>query len=347
MTSFVQEKSGFISKEDMRRYEAAWELPVSTSYNGYDVFTSGNNWGGVELLEKLNLMKLAGISQTSDSYITNATKFFWLASISRLSFFVSSFLHYRPDGLAILKEAMGLDFSNRQTEESAEAIWRRIGSLEKMEEINQIIKRLTGGGLKSEIHGSDGIVAVDSEGNVCSMIHTINSLPWGTGLFVQGVALPHSAAIFKAYVKQTTPGGRLASGLQPAIAMKTYSDGANSVPTRRPVMALSVVGSSYPIVVPQYISNLLDNNMDPKEAMECPTFLMPNFTTFFQEVPIERFSVPRSVLDKVRNMGQEVFELDYRKAYAQIGLGAALTIDEHKVAYGCTHPLRTGFAEGV
>ena len=50
------------------------------------------------------------------------------------------------------------------------------------------------------IHGSDAIVAVDKEGNIFSMIHTINSQMWGTGLFAQGVALPHSAVIFKAFV---------------------------------------------------------------------------------------------------------------------------------------------------
>ena len=51
------------------------------------------------------------------------------------------------------------------------------------------------------IHGSDAIVAVDKEGNICSMIHTINSQMWGTGLFSQGVAPPpHSAVIFKAFV---------------------------------------------------------------------------------------------------------------------------------------------------
>ena len=50
------------------------------------------------------------------------------------------------------------------------------------------------------IHGSDAIVAVDKEDNICSMIHTINSEMWGTGLFAQRVAVPHSAVIFKAFV---------------------------------------------------------------------------------------------------------------------------------------------------
>lgn len=346
MTSLIQEKKGFITLDDMRRYQTKWEEPVNTSYNGYDVFASGNDWGGVELVEKLHLMELAGIGQRPGSnYLTNATEFFWLASISRFSFFVSFFLHSNPDGLSILKENLDLDLSNRLSRDSAEAIWNRIGSFEKMREVNAVIRKLLGGGdsAKDSIHGSDAIVAADKDGNVCSMIHTINSQMWGTGLFVQGIALPHSAAIFKSYVKQTTPGGRLPVALQPSIAFK----GDKSSHGRRPVMALSVVGSSYPVVVPQYVTNLLDSNMNPKEAMESPTFLSPDFSDFFQAVRIEEFSVAENVLQEVRDMGQGVTEMEYMKAFGPIGLGVALTIDVNGVMYGCTHPLRRGLAEGV
>ena len=246
----------------MRRYQTIWETPVNTSYNGYELFASGNDWGGVELVEKLRLMELAGIGQTrGSSYLTNATEFFWLASISRFSFFVSFFLHSTRNGLSILKESLDLDLSYRLSWDSTEAIWEKIGSPEKMKEVNAVIRKLLGGKatVKDFIHGSDAIVAADNDGNVCSMIHTINSQMWGTGLFVQGIALPHSGAIFKAYVKQTSPGGRLPVALQPAIAFKSEKSSKG----RQPVMALSVVGSSYPIVVPQYVTNLLDSDMNP------------------------------------------------------------------------------------
>ncbi|XP_078350937.1 glutathione hydrolase-like YwrD proenzyme isoform X2 [Oculina patagonica] len=346
MTSLIQDKKGFLTSDDMRRYQTKWEEPVNTSYNDHDVYVSGNDWGGVELVEKLRLMELAGIGQRPGSnYLTNATEFFWLASISRFSFFVSTFLQSSPNGLSILKENLDLDLSNRLSRDSAEAIWKRIGSPEKMREVNAVIKELLGGkeGEKGSIHGSDSVVAADKDGNVCSMIHTINSKMWGTGLFVQGIALPHSGAIFKSYIKQTSPGERLSTGLQPAIAFKSEETSQG----RRPVMALSVVGSSYPVVVPQYVTNLLDSDMNPKEAMESPTFLMPAFSDFFQAVPIEEFSVAENVLQEVRDMGQGVTELEYLKAFGPIGLGVALTIDDNGIMYGCTHPLRRGLAEGV
>ena len=342
MTSLLKDHEGFITFDDMRRYETKWEEPVNTSYHDHDIFVSGNDWGGVELVEKLRLMEMAGIGQRLGSnYLTNATEFFWLASISRFSFFVSLFLHSNPHGLSILKENFDLDFSNRLSRDSAEAIWERIGTPEKMKEVNGIIRRLSGG--KESIHGSDAIVAADKDGNVCSMIHTNNGKMWGTGLFVGGIALPHSGAIFKSFVKQTNPGGRLAVALQPVIAFKND----DSAQTRRPVMALSVVGSSYPAVVPQYVTNLLDSKMNPKESMEAPTFLHSSFTDFFQTVPIEEFSVDEKVLREVRDMGQGVTELEFLKADGSIGLGVALTIDGNRVMYGCTHPRRRGLAEGV
>ena len=346
MTTLVKDQKGFIILDDMRRYQTRWERPFNTSYNGRKVFVSGNDWGGVELMEKLYLMELAGIGQTpSSNYLINATEFFWLASISRFSFFVSTYLHNTPNGLSILKENLDLDLSNRYSRETSKAIWHRIGSPEKMKEINCIIKRLLGGekNVDDFIHGSDAIVAADKEGNICSMIHTINSEMWGTGLFAQGVALPHSAAIFKAFVKQTKSGERLAVGLQPVITFKTE----NSTQALRPVMALSVVGSSYPVVVSQYVTNLLDSKMNPKEAMESPTFLLPSFSDFFQSVPLEQYSIDDKVLQEVRDMGQGVTEVDYLTAYGPIGLGVALTIDDNGVMYGYTHPLRRGLAEGV
>ena len=49
---------------------------------------SGNDWGGVELMEKLNLMEMAGIGQKpSSNYLIIATEFFLLASISHFGFF--------------------------------------------------------------------------------------------------------------------------------------------------------------------------------------------------------------------------------------------------------------------
>ena len=129
-------------------------------------------------MEKLYLMEMAGIGQTpSSNYLINATEFFLLASISHFRFFVSTYLHSTPNGVSILKENLDLDLSNRYSRKTAKVIWHRIGSSEKMKDINCIIKKLLGGSKSKDdfIHGSDAIFAPDKDGNTCSMIRTINS----------------------------------------------------------------------------------------------------------------------------------------------------------------------------
>lgn len=81
--------------------------------------------------------------------------------------------------------------------------------------------------LLGDFKHSDSIVAQDQHGNVCSMHHTANSLPFGSGIFVQvcrfsrrvrddrclqGVALPNSGSIFKGFVANVPAGRRLPSG---------------------------------------------------------------------------------------------------------------------------------------
>ena len=353
----VKNNKGNITSEDMENYRTTWHEPANTTYGGYDVFTTGAEWGGAELVEKLNLLELAGMNQISDTYLTNATKFFWLASISRFSAFVSSFAHYYPKALDVLETKFGLDLSNanRLTKESAEYVWDKIGSVDKMQEINSIIKSLAGGGsaLENSEH-SDGIVSIDGEGNVCAMIHTINSLEWGTGLFVQGIALPHSGAIFRGYVKLTKPGAPLAKGTQPVIVFQessneVESDDAEEIPrvTRRPVMALSLIGSSYPVVVPQLITNILDSHMNPKQAMDTPNFLAATYKTYYQTVPVEEFAISENVLQEVRRLGQQVTEVPWLVYESTAGKGATLTVDKEGRMYGGTYPILKGFSEGV
>jgi gamma-glutamyltranspeptidase len=232
-------------------------------------------------------MELAGFGDSDTSYLTNSTKLFWLGSISRLSFFASWYSKLVKNGSDILKRSFGVDFSlaSRKTKENAEKLWEKIGSPEKMRQANAIIKKLLGGGgekravKREEYFGSDGVVAMDSEGNACAMIHTINSLMWGTGLFVQGNALPHSAAIFASYVKNTEPGTRLPCGLQPVLGLKVTTDDteeedrSNNPNGRRPVLAVSVVGQSHAMNTHQFVTNVLDSHMTPREALGAPTLL--------------------------------------------------------------------------
>lgn len=222
MVETVQRHEGYVTMEDMTQYKVTSPEPTSTLYQKHHVVTTGAELGGAELVEKLNLMQLAGIGGSTDSYLTNATKLFWLASITRLSSFVTFFAQEVPDGKQLLKDHLGInaDYSYRKTKDSAEELWDKIASFEKMRNVNDVMRELLASvemDVERHHRGSSGVVAVDGAGNVCSLSHGTDSDAWGTGLFVHGVSLPSSGIALKAQVKRTNSGKRIPSGFQPVI----------------------------------------------------------------------------------------------------------------------------------
>ena len=184
---------------------------------------------------------------------------------------------------------------------------------------------------------------MDKEGNVCSMIHTINSEPWGTGLFVRGIALPHSAAINKYYIKQLKAGSRLNSELQPVIVFRSTNEGKEY--SLKPAMAISVVGASLREVTPQLLTSVLDENMNPKEALSRSQFMLPSKNSYFQDIQVQRCTIDKNIVQGAINKGQMITEIDDKTARRSYGLGVLIYIDENGVRYAASTPSLDGIAE--
>lgn len=585
MVETVQSHEGYVTMEDMTQYKVMSPEPTSTLYQKYHVLTTGAEWGGAELVEKLNLMELAGIGESTDTYLTNATKLFWLASITRLSSFISFFTHAVPNGKQLLKEQLGIDadYSYRKTKDSAEELWDKIASPEKMKDVNDVMREmLANAEMDVEQHqrGSSGVVAVDSAGNVCSLVHGSDSESWGTGLLVHGVSLPSSGIALKALIKGTKSGRRVPSEFQPVIVFeeeprkfdgfgrrlkrdilaakknkkqlaskkkgfsnrqknwedarqklvvfrtrnrvrsqlleqlltrssqrgksqerhqlgrvekpvdeleqKEYrEDGPSNLPANEiningpsqerdrtetpsevsgqsklskhtepstpptkeleellhptdshrnhhteeedtnvsenptnnqeegereeseldeeiietgeptegeatreeevidedevkefphlgipdvwrsgsvpdlvgesmlhhgplvPVLAVTCTGPSQPVVIPQYLTSILDSGMNPKAALEAPTFLAPSPHSFQQDIQVEKFAIDENVLLDVKELGQPFTEVDSHTTEEMAGIGAAVKLNSDRKMLGCTHPFKDGFVEGV
>ena len=80
--------------------------------------------------------------------------------------------------------------NHRSSREHASTVAQAMMTPEGMERMNSVIDAFTFPA-NTGSH-SDGILVHDKYGNAISMLHTINALPFGTGLFVHGVALPDS-----------------------------------------------------------------------------------------------------------------------------------------------------------
>ena len=114
-----------------------------------------------------------------------------------------------------------------------------------------------------------------------------------------------------------------------------------------PVLALTSTGPSQSFVIPQYLTNILDSGMNPKAALEAPTFLTPSPHSFQQDIQVEKFTIEDHVLMDVTEFGQPVSEVDSQTTEEMAGNGAALTVKDGRKMLGCTHPSKAGFAEGV
>ena len=190
---------------------------------------------------------------------------------------------------------------------------------------------------------------MDKEGNVCSMVHTINSLPWGTGLFVNGIALPHSASINKAYIKLYKPGTRLNSELQPAIIFDNVNVNKNGNAKNngffKPAMAISVIGASLREVTPQLITSVLDENMNPNQALYRSQLMLPSIGNYFQDIQVQRCTIDQNVLRNTRKKGQQITEIDDKTARYNYGLGVLIYVDKNGVSYAASTPALDGLAE--
>ena len=235
----VQRAGGKLGMEDLKRYRAIWEEPLKASYHDYIVFTP-TGWGGVNVIQSLNLLELANLKQYGP-YWSSPKSLFLLMEISACQ----SLTRNLPD-------------VTRLSKSNAAEIWQQITNG-------------TWHGLPTKLRGkpvafphTDGLVVIDQWGNMAAVNHTINTALWGkTGLFVDGVSLPDSAAFQGAEIAKAGPGNRLAVGMCPLIVCR---DG-------KPYLGSAAVGGGLHAKTIQMLVNTLDFGLDPQGSADVPAFI--------------------------------------------------------------------------
>jgi gamma-glutamyltranspeptidase/glutathione hydrolase len=118
---------------------------------------------------------------------------------------------------------------------------------------------------------SAGVVVVDGQGNMAAVLHTINTALWGsTGLFVDGISIPDSAAFQQSLIARIKPGDRLPDTTNPVIVLKND----------KPYLASSSIGSALHQTTMSNLVNVLDFGMDLKKSIDTPNFMGPYFGNF-------------------------------------------------------------------
>ena len=253
LVAAVNEDGGKLSLADLKAYKAIWSAPLLIPYHGVDIYsTELPAHGGIQIAEALNVADEADLAQLGH-YTKSPEAFFWLSQIHNLY----EIGWFPPEKLAVLLGEKVPSHRRRASREHAARLW-------KLMEAGEFELTQTPDTLRPD--HSDAVVAVDKWGNVAALCHSINAVHWGqTGIFVDGVSIPDSAAFQQQMIRDTGPGNRLPDHTEPLIIARHG----------KPVAAVSGVGRGIHQKTLCVLLNLIDFNQPIKPAIDTASMYAP------------------------------------------------------------------------
>ena len=295
--AFVREVSaagGLASFDDLKAYQVRWLAPHKSSYRGYELHSSsGRAFGGPWQLVALKTLEHTKLDHTMH-YSKKADDLGLLVRIARTMWQESWLTDTRvlDDNVLI---------ASKLAEEYTRKLWEKVKS--------QIPKPDGGIGTHS-FH----VIVADEEGNVITGTNTIESLPWGDGIFVQGVPLTNAGKL----PFNTRPGERVIS---PFALQLGFRNGNLA-------MAMGTFNSSLVEAGFQFLVNAIDYGFDPQSSTWSPRFGTFPFNEMMQPDPTSNWLDPRIETKIVTALGNQGLKF-VQKGYIDTGSGAIVRRDEN------------------
>ncbi|WP_126494814.1 gamma-glutamyltransferase [Sphingosinicella microcystinivorans] len=272
LVAAIQADGGKMTLDDLKAYEVIWADPLEAPLRkGYSIRTSpGPNFGGVSLIEAQNLADAAGLCggehwTKSSAALKKAIEITQLFGISMFPKEVQAAIY------------PGIDFGEdvRVTKTHAAALWKQI----------EEGKTFTKWKRTTPMH-SDDIVAIDSEGNIAAITHSINCVNWGkTAIFVDGISIGDPASFQQAMIARVAPGDRLPAPTETGILFKDDV----------PVLGFASMGAGLHQRTFQGLLNYTCYGMDVEEAINTADFYLPMVDPMTGETTL---TVPEDRFDK-------------------------------------------------
>ena len=271
----IDAAGGRATAADFDTYRSTWVEPRLSDYRGYSIYGApGRSIGGLHSMLGLKVLELAPFS-TAKHFSTDPNGLELLVRISRYMYgTISNFTLEQLDYPG--------EIDRWFTAPYVQEMWRQIST---QHEVAQ----------GSTLRGSHSfhIIVADKWGNVVTGTNTINSLPWGDGLFVDGIAL--------------NAGGKVA--LKSRAGERTTSDRAMHIVFKdnQFVMATGAFNSSLMPANFQFLINALDYKLEPLEAVSKPRF--GGFPLDFDTLAVDASKnyldprIPRPVIDELNRRG--------------------------------------------
>ncbi len=341
----VRAYGGKLAIEDLRDYQPVWATPVETTFRDkYRIVVPGHpSFGGVSMAEAFNLLELADLPRVGhyrDSPAALATLF----AVSQVGEFVGQPMAGAAVSPGVLaKHFPGVDLSPaaRITKDHARMLWSRMtgpdwgafhaeAMSDRMKGAELIEKLLSGWGRRRPQHTA-GVVAIDDAGNVATVMHSINSSVWGTGLMVGGITLPDAGGFQQHLMASVGPGAKLPEPDNPLIVL--YEG--------KPILATSCVGAGLHEVTIQGVLDVLDFGMTPAQAALMPAVRKNWPLGVPLRIPSGGDGFPDSTLRGAQRLGIELEIVTAGSGTSPAGYWVAIAIDP------MTRALRSGLTRGI
>ncbi len=249
IASYINQEGGWLDRDDLKSYTSYWTDPIKTNYRGYDVFECPPNGDGLAALISLNIIENIDFTKIKHGS--------------------SEFYHY-------LIESMKLGF--------ADALWHVTDPkkndipIEKLlskeyskERFNLINSKKVMNQVSHNTFDTNGdtvyLTAIDGNGMGCSLINsTFQS--FGSGLVVPetGIALQNRSALFSLdsdHPNYLEPNMRPFHTIIPCMVTKE----------NKLFLSFGVMGGfQQPQGHLQVISNIIDYNLSPQDALDSLRF---------------------------------------------------------------------------
>ena len=309
----VQEKGGFLSRDDLASFEPEFVDPVSTTYNGAEVYELPPNNQGLIALEALNIAEELG---AGDYPLDSPERVHYVTEALKLAFHDGH--HYITD--PEYEEVPPLA-SEAYAAERAEAVGE-----EAMEDVEVGVPNAN-----AEDADTVLLTVADDEGNLVSYINS-RFAGFGSGLVAggTGIALQNRGSSFSLdpdHPNRLEPGKRPFHTLVPAVAKFDDDDWA----------AFGVMGGyMQPQGHVQVVSNIVDHDLPLQAALDRPRFrYRENGRTGIEE------RLTDTVPSKLARRGHDVAVLPP----ALFG-GAQIVRNRDGTLSGATEPRKDGVAIG-
>jgi gamma-glutamyltranspeptidase/glutathione hydrolase len=318
---------GKASLEDLKHYEVQWSDTASSTLNGYELRLSASSLGAQQIREALNLIDADSITK-QPPYLQSADT---LLALSRILTWVS-ITSYSPNALEALR-ATGVDTSPaaRLTPAYARAIAPVLATL------------LTRPVPPPASNHSAAVVVVDQWGNVAALVHSSNSVVWGsTGIVVGGVPIPDAGGVMAARIMQLEPGQRVPNEMSPVIVLREG----------RPVLGVATIGVSLIQETVRVLLEALVEGNDVSAVMAAPPLLLTIAEPSSRAGLPMPLSVPEKaynsdILTRLRAQGVTVVERPAAEVAALRGTAAVVhTVPQGRSSRSAEVPGVSVFAAG-